>query len=381
MKTVLSIFMVQLCLVNILMAKEINPNETPLSFSYDQEQLEEFKSYPLPKTTITNGQLTKLNQEADFLIKTNRLSPIDITTLPAYLANAQKDFAWISYRLTGKFTGDLGPITLWILRLFIPNASLPSVNVNVFDPYSSGIAALVLSRAADRLNKEREQIVNYPIKKGANYWTPTSRGYRGIDYGTAKTWYLNSSKEFVADTPPQDRGFWQKQTQEVQEAMDQRDRPQTASVYWWANLTSPNAGEWHAILQQYFEKWNIPLANRLWGMALLECTLLDSTATAFNSKYTYWVKRPSQMDPHIKPLIAVPNHPSYPSAHSTNGIAVAVVLTKLFPDNQLNWNALAEEAGMSRIWGGIHYPVDHEKGKKLGKEIGLKILEKSQQAK
>jgi len=76
-------------------------------------------------------------------------------------------------------------------------------------------------------------------------------------------------------------------------------------------------------------------------------------------------------------LIAVPNHPSYPSVHSTISSTVAVVLTELFPDNQEKWNELAEEAGMSRIWGGIHYPADHKKGMDLGEKIGQAILKRS----
>jgi len=378
MKSILSLFIIQLCLMSALIGENINPNDAPLTFSYDQKQLKEFKSCPLPKNLITNEQLSQLNQETTYLMKTTELPPIENTILPAYLANAQKDFAWISYRLTGKFTGDLGPVTLWTLRLFIPNASLPSVNANNFDSYSSGIAALVVSKAAARLNKERKQIANYPIQQGANRWTPTSPGYRGIEYGTAKTWYLESSKEFVVETPPEEKRYWQKQTQQIMASMDNRNGNETELVYWWANLSSPSAGEWNAILQEYFEETNTPLADRLWGKALFESAFLDSNAAAFNSKYTFWIKRPSQTNPDIKPLIAIPNHPSYPSAHSTIAATVAVVLTKLFPDNQKRWNQLAEEAGMSRIWGGIHYPADHLKGMRLGEEIGLKIYERSQ---
>jgi len=378
MKSILSIFMVQLCLFTVLTGKDINPNDTPLTFSYDNKQLEEFKSCPLPKEIITNEQLTKLNQETTYLLKTTELTPIESTVLPAYLANAQKDFAWISFRLTGKFTGDLGPVTLWTMRLFIPDASLPSVNASDFDPYSSGIAALVVSRAAARWNEEKKQIANYPIKKGSDHWTPTSPGYRGIEYGTAKTWYLDSSKEFVVDTPQKDAGYWQEQTKDIIAAMDDREGTETELVYWWANLPAPDAGEWGAILEQYFKEAKTPLADRLWGKALFESASLDSNAAAFNSKYTFWIKRPSQTNSQIKPLIAVPNHPSYPSAHSTISSTVAVVLTKLYPDNQKKWDELAEEAGMSRIWGGIHYPADHKKGMELGEQIGQVIYERSQ---
>ncbi len=366
-----------LLLLGSLTAAAIDPNKTPLTFQYEYEQFESFRNCPSPNKTVTTNEFTKLNEEATYLIRTTDLSPIDQTILPAYLANAMKDYAWISYRLTGKFSGSLGPVTLWTLRLFIPDATLPSVNTLDFDPFSSGIAALVVSRASSRLREERKQIARYPIKRGKNRWTPTSPGYRGLEYGTAKTWYLRGSDEVVVANPEHDHAYWMKESEEIVSAMENRDGKETERVFWWANLSSPNAGDWSALLQDYFTKANTPLADRLFGKALYESAFLDSNAAAFNSKYTYWIPRPSQTNPKIKPLIAIPNHPSYPSAHSTIAATVAVVLNELFPDNKKEWNALAEEAGMSRIWGGIHYPADHLKGVELGEKIGLIVNERS----
>jgi len=378
MKWILPCLLCQIALASALSGANVNPITTPLTFRYQEDQLRLYKNCPIPKEVITNEQLTRLNNEATYLIRTTKLSSVEKTILPAYLANAQKDFAWISYRLTGKFTGDLGPVTLWTLRLFIPDANLPSVNVNNFDPYSSGIAALVVSRAASRLYDERKQFAKYPIQRGSDKWSPTAPGYRGLEYGTAKTWYLTSSKEFEVETPQNDGMYWLDQTQEILNTMDKRNGDETELVYWWANLPSPDAGEWSSILQQYFKKNRTPLANRLWAKAVFESAFLDSNAAAFNSKYTFWIKRPSQTNREVNPLITVPNHPSYPSAHSTIAAAVAVVLTELFPENEKEWNRLAEEAGMSRIWGGIHYPADHEKGKDLGEKIGMTVNERAQ---
>ncbi len=354
-----------------------NPRDTPTTFSYTKEEIQALADCPIPESTVTNDQLARMGNEVDFLVETANLPSIESTIFPAYLANAQKDFAWISYRLTGKFAGSLGPVTLWTVRLFIPGASLPSVKAEDFDPFSSGIAALVISKAAKRLKEEREQIADYPIRTGPEKWAPVNGSYVGLNYGTVKTWYLDSAKEFVIDTPPEDMNFWKKECQEVLKIMAVRDGRQTERVFWWAHLPERNAGDWSAILQKYFEENNTPLAARLWGRALFESAFLDSNAAAFNAKYVYWIKRPSQIDPEIKPLVSVPSHPSYPSAHSTISGAVAVVLSELFPDNKDEWNATAEEAGLSRIWGGIHYPADHTKGAALGEKVGHAVIDRS----
>ncbi len=358
-------------------SEAITPKNTPLTFKYTRDQLEPFKQCPIPNEVITVDQLTQLDREVAYLVSTSKMAAIDATIFPSYLANTQKDFAWISYRLTGQYKGNLGPVTLWTARLFIPDATLPSVGEAAFDPYSSGIAALVVSKASDRLRADRDQIADYPIKKGEGLWEPTSPGYRGLNYGSAKTWFLNSSDEYVADAPPEENEEWEEECAEIEAAMEKRTGDQTQSVFYWASLTSPHDGKWSPLLEKYFDKHDTPLGMRLYARSLLESAMADSTAAAFHSKYTYWVQRPSQMDDSIQPLITVPNHPSYPSAHSTNAGTALVVLSELFPENEAEWKATAEESGMSRIYGGIHYPTDHTAGMKLGEQVGEAALERN----
>lgn len=59
---------------------------------------------------------------------------------------------------------------------------------------------------------------------------------------------------------------------------------------------------------------NGPQAARV--LATMNMAMMDAVAACHDTKYTYWVPRPSQADPSIKPLIGVPNHPAYPSNHS-----------------------------------------------------------------
>jgi hypothetical protein len=62
--------------------------------------------------------------------------------------------------------------------------------------------------------------------------------------------------------------------------------------------------------------------------------------------------------------------PAYTSGHSTFSAAAAVVLSYLFPSAASSFDAMKEEAAISRLYGAIHYRSDIEVGKDHGKRIG-----------
>jgi len=66
----------------------------------------------------------------------------------------------------------------------------------------------------------------------------------------------------------------------------------------------------------------------------------------------------------------VPNFPSYTSGHSAFSPAAATVLSYLFPARAAELDAMKDEAGISRLYGGIHDRSDIEAGKDHGKSIG-----------
>jgi len=103
-------------------------------------------------------------------------------------------------------------------------------------------------------------------------------------------------------------------------------------------------------------------------LATVNGAMMDALVACHDSKYTYWVPRPSQADSSIKPLIGVPNHPSYPSNHSCLSTAAAEVLAHFFPDERKRLAGIATEAGASRIYAGIHYRFDVEAGAAIGRQ-------------
>jgi membrane-associated phospholipid phosphatase len=97
--------------------------------------------------------------------------------------------------------------------------------------------------------------------------------------------------------------------------------------------------------------------------------LFDAFIASQDGKFAYWYIRPHQLDPGIVPLFPVPNFPSYPSNHLTFSAARSEMLAYLFPTRADFVRALGKEAGDSRIWAGIHYPMDNVAGVQLGRSV------------
>jgi len=104
-------------------------------------------------------------------------------------------------------------------------------------------------------------------------------------------------------------------------------------------------------------------------LATMNAAMMDALAACHDTKYVYWVPRPSQADPSIKPLIVVPNHPSYPSNHACLSTAAARVLAHFFQKDRGRIEGMGEEAGLSRIYAGIHYRFDVEAGETIGRSV------------
>ena len=105
--------------------------------------------------------------------------------------------------------------------------------------------------------------------------------------------------------------------------------------------------------------------------ALLGGAIFDALISCWDAKESYWFIRPWQADPSITVVAAVgkPNHPSYPSGHGCVSGAGAAVLGSFFPEERGRFDALATEAGVSRLYAGIHYRFDIETGLQLGRSV------------
>jgi len=77
---------------------------------------------------------------------------------------------------------------------------------------------------------------------------------------------------------------------------------------------------------------------------------------------------------HARRPDPAPPFPSYTSGHSTISAAAATVLGHLFPADAAGLATMAREAKDSRLWAGIHFPIDNETAATGGRRIGQLVL-------
>lgn len=162
------------------------------------------------------------------------------------------------------------------------------------------------------------------------------------------------------------------ETKEIYEFVNNPTRERTRIVHFWADGvgTSTPPGHWDAIAAEDFIKENFSEVRWARNMALLNMALSDAGIVCWDTKFFYFNPRPTQLDPKIKTLTGIPNFPAYISGHSTFSGAAATVLGHIIPSRKAAYDAMALEASLSRMYGGIHYRSDCEVGLVVGMNVG-----------
>ena len=160
--------------------------------------------------------------------------------------------------------------------------------------------------------------------------------------------------------------------QAVRDAVTNITPEQLATVYKWADgvSTATPPGHWDFIAVPYIQAANMSEVRVARTFALLNMAMHDAGVSCWDAKYFYFNPRPSQLDPAIITWTGLPNFPAYVSGHSDFSAAAADILSYLFPSGATYFNAQAQEAAMSRLYGGIHYPSDITAGLTQGKRVG-----------
>ena len=194
-------------------------------------------------------------------------------------------------------------------------------------------------------------------------------------FGRVKAWMMTPD-DIVAERPgpppSASSGLMAKDLAEVKAVVRHLTREQLAIATKWADgVSSPTPpGHWVFLAMPYVREARFSEVRAARTFALLNMSLHDAAVGCWDTKFTYYNARPSQLDPAIRTGIGLPNFPSYTSGHSTFSAAAAEVLSYLFPNGTADFEAQKEEAAISRLYGGIHYRTDIEVGKDHGKRIG-----------
>jgi hypothetical protein len=164
---------------------------------------------------------------------------------------------------------------------------------------------------------------------------------------------------------------------------------------------------WNEIAQTLSVAHGLTTAQNARLFALLNLSLADDVIAFYDAKYTYNFWRPvtaiRAADPGINPeTVADPNwlpevgktapDPSYPGAHAVISASAAGVLISFFERDHAefsvtsevlpgversftSFSAAAEEATLSRIFGGQHFRFDLTTGQRLGREVADFVLD------
>lgn len=248
---------------------------------------------------------------------------------------------------------------------------------------------------------------HYTLTKGDANWVPTSPVAQQQmpllpGWGKNRTFAMPDGASCPLPEPPpysEDRAsrFYREALEVYDTAKTLTVEQRTIAKFWSDDpMLSPTPpGHWMSIALDIMERDGMPLERRVDVLARLGIAIADSFIGCWNSKFQYDLLRPVTyirrvIDPKFEPLLITPPFPEYPSGHSTQSGAAAAVLTDAFGENFAFadrthereglgirsypdfWTA-ANEAGISRLYGGIHFRAAIERGLDQGRCVGAHV--------
>ncbi|MBA4849656.1 vanadium-dependent haloperoxidase [Emticicia sp. BO119] len=284
--------------------------------------------------------------------------------------------------------------------------------------YAQSISKQILAYAkADKYN----QISNYPRytpggKDGD--WFPTPPAYfPPVEpyFHTVRSFTLDSANQFnpikpVPFSTDKKSEFYQLMLDLYNEKLPQENKE--IAAFWDCNpfalqdnghlmigvkKISPGA-HWMGIVGIVCKQKELSLAKTIQIHTAVAIGLMDGFIGCWGEKYRSNRVRPETairkyIDPNWRPLLQTPPFPEYLSGHSTISTTSAVILTHFLGENFAytdsvekryglaprtfqSFHAAAEEAAISRFYGGIHFIDAIERGQTQGTKVGQQVLKR-----
>ena len=243
----------------------------------------------------------------------------------------------------------------------------------------------------------------YDVSKEPGRWVPTSAIRQQQfpllpKWGENRTFAMPNGTSCGLPPPPAyseaPASNFYREAREVYDVTRSLTPDQTAIARFWSDdpMLSPTPpGHWMFIANSILEDEKAGLDKTAEVMMRLGVAMADAFIGCWNAKYKYDLLRPvtyikKVIDPKWEPLLITPPFPEYPSGHSTQSAAAASVLTALFGENYsftdesptpdgvptrsfASFWAAADEAAISRLYGGIHFMPAIKHGQDQGRCI------------
>jgi hypothetical protein len=288
--------------------------------------------------------------------------------------------------------------------------------------FGESIGQVVLARSVQDNYKQTRGMPKHLGDNQSGIWRPTGPDYSdGVEayWGTIKPLVLDSAE--LATTPdlnypkfsldPQSRYY--KEVMDLYNVTNNlTDEQRDIAKFWddnpfvtqysghmmFANKKITPGGHWMGITAIASRQTSADAVKTAKAYAAAAIAMYDGFICCWNLKYKLKTVRPvtvinEKIDDKWQPMLQTPPFPEYPSGHSTITRAAATVLTKMFGDNfafedtsdlkyigmKRNFKSFvqaADEASISRVYGGIHYRFSVDDGVAEGQKVGNKVVDK-----
>ncbi len=286
--------------------------------------------------------------------------------------------------------------------------------------YGDEVAQHVLSWAAADGYRQARSAPHYTVTDEPGRWQPTPPAYMSAlapNWNTLRPFVLDAAGQFKPSRPVpfslEKGSAFYRQVHEVYEVgRELTDEERAIASFWDCNPYAMHVrghamfatkqitpgGHWMLITTIAARKTDAGLIGAAEAYARIAVALADGFISAWDEKYRSALVRPETvinrpLDPAWRPLLQTPPFPEYPSAHSVISASAATALTDLFgkgfafrdttevayglPVRSFDsFMDAAEEAAISRLYGGIHYPMAVENGYTQGLKVGRLVVER-----
>jgi PAP2 superfamily len=353
-----------------------------------------------PSASVGVGETlaaVRWNHFSQTLIGTNRPSQNAAWRIMAYVTLSQHASVEIvarvrdvtRARMRGAVAGGSAPVLIYAFptdsaliesQVRAEEAMLPEAQREAFrraETVGRAIAARLVVRARDDgFNAPWTGTVPVGPGKWSSLAVPPTPPFLPLG-GQIRPFFMQSGSQFRPDAPPEfDSPEFRASLGEVRRFWETRTPQQDSIAKYWAVPTGGLiVGNWNTAAVELITRARVGERAATHVLALMNTAGQDALIACHDAKYTFWLIRPSGADTAIRTSVGVPNHPSYPSNHACISGTSAAILGNFFPDDRERLKVRANEASISRLYGGLHYRFDADAGLRIAAKVSRLALE------
>jgi hypothetical protein len=306
------------------------------------------------------------------------------------------------------------------LKMLAREHGMPEAMQQNSEAYGVAVAKAVLAWSKKDNYAQTRSAAKYTVPNDEGKWVPTPPGYfQAVEpsWKTIRTIALDSCNQFA---PPPPCAFkkdstceFYKMAKQVQDTGINLTEEQKAIASFWdcngfklnvvghtmyATKAMTPGGHWMGVTGIICQNKQANFNKTVYSYATVAFAVMDAFIACWDAKYTFNLVRPETVinkyiDPNWKPFLQTPPFPEYTSGHSIISTAAATVLEHIYgqqtpfrDSTERPWGfadrnfdsprQAADEAGMSRFYGGIHYRPSIFVAREQGINVGNYVLSK-----